>query len=218
VEGRAAQREALTLAFVAALQCLPPKQRAVLLLRDVVGYEAGEVADILKTGTPAVNSALIRARDRMARFRERHGGEPLSKPVSAAQRRILKRYVAAWEAGDVAALVSLLSRDAVVTMPPFATWYRGRPAIERWLADAVLAGGRRFRLFPTFANGRPSFAFYKSGGPCLPGEKANAGFEPHCIQIVWFGRRGISRIASFLDARLVRAFGFGPRPPARAKK
>jgi RNA polymerase sigma-70 factor (ECF subfamily) len=217
VEEAAARRETLTLAFVAALQCLPPKQRAVLLLRDVVGYEASEVAGILQTGTPAVNSALVRARDRMARFRERHGREPLPKPVDAAQRRILTRYVAAWEAGDVETLVSLLSRDAIVTMPPFATWYRGRAALREWLA-MVLEGGRRFRLFPTLANGRAAFAFYKSGGPCLPGEKAHAAFEPHCIQMVWFGRRGIARIANFVDARLVRSFGFGPRPPVRAKK
>jgi RNA polymerase sigma-70 factor (ECF subfamily) len=217
VEGLAARREALSLAFIAALQCLPPKQRAVLLLRDVVGYEAEEVAGILETGTTAVNSALVRARARMARFRESHGREPLPRPVDAAHRRILARYVAAWEAGDVPALVSLLRRDAIVTMPPFATWYRGRGAVEEWLA-MVLGDGRRFRLFPTFANGRTAFAFYKSGGPCLPGEKAHAAFEPHCIQIVWFGRRGISRIANFVDARLVRSFGFGPRPPARAKK
>jgi len=98
-------------------------------------------------------------------------------------------------------------------MPPFATWYRGRPAAKGWLANHALAGGRRFRLLPTRANGRPAFAFFKAGGACLPGEPPHEGFVPHCIQLVWWEGDRISRIASFLGAELVRAFGFGEPPP-----
>jgi len=215
-ETLASSRESLSLAFVVALQCLPPRQRAALLLRDVVGYGASEVADILKTTRDAVNSALIRARGRMDRFRQRHGAEPRLAPLSAAQRDTLESYVKAWETGDVEALVSLFSRDAIATMPPFLNWYRGRAAIVRWLADHVLAGGRRYRLFPTVANGRPAFAFYKAGGPCLPGERADDTLQPHCIQVVWLGARRVRRVTSFLDPLLVSRFGVGPQPPAQS--
>jgi RNA polymerase sigma-70 factor, ECF subfamily len=218
VEAAASSRESLTLAFVLALQCLPPRQRAALLLREVVGYEASEVADMLKTTTHAVNSALVRARARMARFRRRHGKEPRIVPLTQVQRSVLKRYLRAWEAGDVETLVSLFSRGAIVSMPPYATWYRGRAAITRWLAESVLADGRRFRLFPTLASGRPAFAFYKAGAPCLPGESAHDDFEPHCIQVVWLGREQVTRIASFLSTRLVEGFGFGSHPPLRSSK
>jgi RNA polymerase sigma-70 factor (ECF subfamily) len=213
VEAVASSRESVTLAFVLALQHLPPRQRAVLLLREVVGYEASEVAAMLMTSTPAVNSALIRARARMARFRGRHGVEARIAPLSPGQQQLLRSYVRAWEAGDVDAIVALFSRDASVSMPPFATWYRGRVAIARWLSDQALADGRTFRLFPTFANGRPAFAFYKSGGPCLPGEPAHDAFEPHCIQVVWLARGRVTRIVSFLNPQLVKEFGFGPRLP-----
>lgn len=214
-EGVASARETVSLAFLVALQRLAPKQRAALLLRDVVGYEAGEVADILGTTTAAVHSALGRARARMQGFRREQADELGIAPSSLDQRGILKRYVEAWEAGDVDALVSLFSRDAVVSMPPFATWYRGRAAIARWLADMALGGGRTYRLYPTSANGQAAFAFYKSGGPCLPGETAHKAFGPHCIQLVWLERGRITRVVSFLNPRLFGPFGFGPRPPRK---
>jgi len=213
VEALASSRESVTLAFIVALQHLPPRQRAALLLREVVGYEASEVAAILKTTAPAVNSALIRARSRMARFRRRHGDEPKIAPLSAGQRQLLSRYVKAWEAGEVDAIVSLLSRDASVSMPPYATWYRGRAAIARWLTNYALADGRAYRLWPTSANGRPAFAFYKSGGPCLPGQRVRRAFGPHCIQVLWLARRHVARVVSFLNPQLVNEFGFGPQVP-----
>jgi RNA polymerase sigma-70 factor (ECF subfamily) len=190
----------------------------VLLLREVVGYEASEVAAMLKTSTPAVNSALIRARARIARFRGRRGVEARIAPLSPGQQHLLRSYVKAWEAGDVDAIVALFSKDASVSMPPFATWYRGRASIARWLTNLVLADGRAFRLFPTFANGRPAFAFYKSGGPCLPGELGRESFGPHCIQMVWLAGRHVTRIVSFLNPQLVNAFGFGPRLPVDPSK
>jgi RNA polymerase sigma-70 factor, ECF subfamily len=215
VEAVASSRESVTLAFVLALQHLPPRQRAALLLRDVVGYEAGEVAAMLKTSTQSINSALIRARARMARFRERPEVSESLTPLTPAQHQVLRRYVRAWEAGDVDGIVALLSRDAILSMPPFATWYRGRAAIARWLQDSTFAAPRAFRLFPTLANGRPAFAFYSLGGACLPGEPAHEDFAPHSIQLVWFSGQKITRVISFLGARLVRDFGFGLRPPRR---
>ncbi len=217
VEAVASSRESVTLAFVLALQHLPPRQRAALLLREVVGYEASEVAAMLKTSTPAVNSALVRARARVARLRRGHGAELRMAPLSPDQRELLRRYVKAWETGDVDAIVALFSRDGSASMPPYATWYRGRAALARWLAG-VFSGGRAFRLFPTVANGRPAFAIYKSGGPCVPGEPPHSGFAPHCIQVVWLGRGHVARIVSFLNHRLVKDFGFGQRLPVGPPK
>ena len=217
VEAVSSSRESVTLAFVIALQHLPPRQRAVLLLREVVGYEASEVARMLKTSTPSVNSALVRARARMARFRRRHGVEGRIAPLSPGQRQLLRRYVKAWEAGDVDAIVALLSRDASVSMPPFPTWYRGRVAIAGWL-PRVFSDGRVFRFLPTVANGRPAFAMYKSGGPCLPWEAAHEAFEPHGIQVIWLAGRKVDRVVNFLNPRLVKDFGFGPGLPAGSSK
>ena len=213
VEAVASSRESVTLAFVLALQHLPPRQRAALLLRDVVGYEASEVAAMLKTSTPAINSALIRARARLARFRERPEVAEKITPLTQAQHQVLRRWMSAWEAGDVDGIVALLSRDAVFSMPPFATWYRGRAAIERWLSGTTFAVERAFRVYPTFANGRPAFAFYITGNPCLPGESVHDTFAPHSVQMVWFAGQKIKRVITFLDERLLQGFGFGPRAP-----
>jgi RNA polymerase sigma-70 factor (ECF subfamily) len=218
VEAVASSRESVTLAFIVALQCLPPRQRAALLLRDVIGYEASEVATMLKTTAPAVNSALIRARSRLARFRRRHGPEPRIAPLSAGQQKLLTRYVEAWESGDVDAIVSLLSRDASVSMPPYATWYRGRAAIARWLIDHIFADRRVYRLRPTFANGRPAFAIYESRGPSLSREDDSRAFAAHCIQVLWIARRHIVRAVSFLNPRLVKEFGFPSRLPGGSSR
>jgi RNA polymerase sigma-70 factor (ECF subfamily) len=211
-EAVASTRQEVSLAFLVALQHLAPRQRAALLLRDVVGYETDEVADILGTTTTAVHSALARARTRMDGLKP---DEIAPARPNRRQQVVLERYVEAWERGDVKALVALFSRDAIVSMPPFAAWYRGRAAIARWLAEQPLSGGRTFRLFPTRANGQVAFAFYKSGGPCLPGERAHETFAPHAIQLVWLEGDRIRRVTSFLSRRLVRAFGFGPRPPRK---
>lgn len=211
-EAVASARQEVSLAFLIALQHLAPRQRAALLLRDVVGYETAEVADILGTTTAAVHSALARARGRMDGLRD--GGAGVARP-NRRQEGILKRYVEAWEKGDVKALVALFSRDAIVSMPPLAAWYRGRDAIARWLAEQPLSGGHTFRFFPTRANGQVAFAIYMAGDPCLPGERANETFAPHAIQLVWLDGDRIARVVSFLSHRLVRAFGFGPLPPRK---
>jgi RNA polymerase sigma-70 factor (ECF subfamily) len=155
-------REAIRLAFVAAIHELPPRQRAVLLLRDVVGLTAEETAASLEMSRTAVNSALQRARSTMAR------GDPArsaARPTDLddRQRELLERYVRTWEAADVDGFVGLLAHDAVWSMPPWIEWYRGRDAIGAFLAWVWRRrGGRQERLMPTMANGSPAFAYYRS--------------------------------------------------------
>jgi len=161
-EARYEARESVTLAFLVTLQHLPGRQRAVLILRDVLGWRASEVAELLDTTITAVNSALQRARMTM----KQQGSDRISTvdvPFSDAQMAsLLTRYVAAWEEADAAALVALLHEDAVMTMPPLPLWYRGRQAI-RWFLDTHLFrdnSTRLFRLVPIRANGAPAFAVY----------------------------------------------------------
>lgn len=211
VEELASSRESVTLAFVLALQYLPPRQRAVLLLREVIGYEAREVATMLRVTAPAVNSALARARARMARFRRGHRGEPRIAPLSAGQRKLLKGYLKAWEAGDIDTIVSLLSRDATFSMPPWPTWYRGRAGVTRWLVDEALADGRAFRYRPTVANGRPAFAVYKK-------ERRERTFSAFGIEVLWLDGHHVAKVVAFCFSRLNRAFGFPDRLPLRSSK
>jgi RNA polymerase sigma-70 factor (ECF subfamily) len=155
----AALRQSIRLAFVAALQHLPPKQRAALLLSEVLGWSAAEVAECLETSVPAVNSALQRARATLA---TRDVGQPQG-PLSAAQAALLARYVEAFERYDVAGLAALLREDAVMSMPPYTLWLRGPEAISRWMLGRG-AGCRGSRLVPTSACGAPAFAQYREGG------------------------------------------------------
>ncbi|HEU4408274.1 MAG TPA: sigma-70 family RNA polymerase sigma factor [Polyangiaceae bacterium] len=151
-------RESVRLAFVAALQHLPPKQRAALLLTDVLGWSAAEVAEAIDTSVAAVNSALQRARATLA-ARDLGGPGPA---LSADEARLLERYVAAFERYDVDELASLLRDDATLSMPPYAFWLRGPEAIAAWLLGRG-SGCRGSRLVPTAANGVPAFAQYRPG-------------------------------------------------------
>jgi len=152
-------RESITLAFVAALQHLPPRQRAALLLTEVIGWSAGEVAEALDTTVPAVNSALQRARATLTSRQVR----PEPAALSDAQSRLLSRYVEAFERYDVDALAALLCDDATLSMPPYTFWLRGREAIRSWLLGRG-AGCRGSRLVRTAASGSPAFAQYRRGG------------------------------------------------------
>jgi len=156
-------RESVTLAFLATLQTLPGRQRAALILRDLLGWRATEVADLLETSVAAVNSAVRRARVSMKAYQ----ADRKSADTSAADREqtaaLLSRYVDAWHAADAAGLVALLREDALITMPPLPLWYRGRAAI-RWFFETQLFSGEavgRFRLVATAANGSPAFATYR---------------------------------------------------------
>jgi RNA polymerase sigma-70 factor (TIGR02960 family) len=154
-EARYEQTESISLAFVTALQTLPPRQLAVLILRDVLDFPAAEVATMLGTTTDAVKSALKRARTTLGRRRP----ESPPPPGSAAEQAIVTSFVRAWEAADLDALVDLLTDDVFMSMPPMPYEYEGRDVVLRFFAS-LFAAGRRFDLVPTRANGQPAFGAY----------------------------------------------------------
>jgi RNA polymerase sigma-70 factor (TIGR02960 family) len=159
-EARYEQTEAISLAFVTALQVLPPRQLAVLILRDVLGFHASEVADMLDSTVESVNSALKRARASLQRRRPpiaEH--EPAPAPDSPAEDAIVAKFVRAWESADLDALVALLTDDVFISMPPIPLEYQGRDAVAR-LCASIFRAGRRFDLVPTRANGQPAFGAY----------------------------------------------------------
>jgi RNA polymerase sigma-70 factor, ECF subfamily len=165
-DARYEMREAVQLAFVAAIQHLSPRQRAVLLLRDVMGWSAAETAQILDASVRSVNSALLRARATIER-RFPDGRPGLQSAHDERQRELLDRYLRVWEAADVDGLVALLREDAVVAMPPWPHWYQGRDAIRAFFASIWPPGGPRAshpRLVPTGANAQPAFAMYLPDG------------------------------------------------------
>ena len=159
-EARYEQTEAISLAFVTALQILPPRQLAVLILRDVLGFHANEVADMLDSTVESVNSALKRARASLQRRRPpiaEHGGPPA--PHSPSEDAIVAKFVSAYESGDLEAVVALLSDDVFISMPPIPLEYQGRDVVARLFAS-IFRSGRRFDLVPTRANGQPAFGAY----------------------------------------------------------
>ncbi|BCJ38576.1 RNA polymerase sigma factor [Actinocatenispora thailandica] len=167
-EARYERTEAISLAFVTALQLLPARQRAVLILRDVLGFHADEVAAMLGATVASVTSALRRARASL-RQRTPAGGEPAPAPGSPAEHELVARFVRAFEASDVDALVALLTDDVRVSMPPVPLEYQGIGAVRRFYA-AVLPQ-RAYHLVPTRANGQPAFGLYRrSGGATRRGE------------------------------------------------
>ncbi|MGH2969156.1 MAG: sigma-70 family RNA polymerase sigma factor [Solirubrobacteraceae bacterium] len=160
-EARYELRESVELAFIAALQHLPPRQRAVLILRDVLGFSAGEVADTLETTPTSVYSALQRAHKTIdERLPDQSQQATLGALGDERLREIVDRYVRAWENGDVGAVVALLAEDATITMPPRPTWYRGRDAVAGFLGDFPLASDNRSLLIPAGVNGQLAFGHY----------------------------------------------------------
>src|SRR5881394_4511701 len=157
LEARYEQTEAISLAFVTALQLLPPRQLAVLILRDVLGFRASEVADMLEVTVESVTSALKRARASLQRSRPAEAGrEPSPVPGSPAEDAIVARFVRAYESADVDALVALLTDDVFMSMPPIPLEYQGRDAVARFCA-ILLGSGRAYSLVPARANGQPAF-------------------------------------------------------------
>ena len=159
-EARYEQNEAISLAFVTALQVLPPRQLAVLILRDVLGFHATEVAGMLDSTVESVNSALKRARASLQR-RQPAGAaqEPAPVPGSPSEDAIVAKFVSAWESADLDALVALLTDDVVSSMPPMPFEYQGRDVVARFCVG-LFGAGRRFDLVPTRANGQPAFGAY----------------------------------------------------------
>ena len=159
-EARYEQTESISLAFVTALQVLPPRQLAVLILRDVLGFHASEVAGMLDSTVESVNSALKRARASLKRRQPSAVGcEPPAAPGSPAEDAIVAKFVSAWESADLDALVALLTDDVFISMPPMPFGYEGRDAVARFCAG-LFGAGRRFDLVPTRANGQPAFGAY----------------------------------------------------------
>ena len=159
-EARYEQRESISLAFVTALQILPSRQLAVLVLRDVLGFRAREVAEMLDTTVESVNSGLKRARKTLrSRWETSVSEDPRSGTDAAFEDAVVAKFVAAWESADLDALVTLLTDDVFVSMPPMPFEYEGRDLVARFCAS-IFAGGRRFDLVPTRANGQPAFGAY----------------------------------------------------------
>jgi RNA polymerase sigma-70 factor (ECF subfamily) len=198
----AESRESIRLAFIAALQHLPPKQRAVLILREVLRWKATEVAELLETSVQSVNSALQRARAALA---DNKGTEEPLKPMDAEQRALLERYVDAFERYDMDALTSLLHEDADWNMPPYDLWLQTHDDVRAWcLGPGIACKGSR--LIPTVANGSPAFAQYK------PSATEEGVLEPWSLQVLEISGDRISGITFFLDtARWFPLFGMPPR-------
>jgi RNA polymerase sigma-70 factor, ECF subfamily len=160
-EARYEQHESVELAFIAVLQHLPARQRAVLILRDVLGFSAREAAGALETTPAGVDSALQRAHKAVdERLPDRSQQAALSSLDDERLREIVDGFVDAWERADVDAVVAMLASDAVITMPPYPTWYRGREAVAAFLEATPLSGRRRWRLVPTRASGQLAFGYY----------------------------------------------------------
>jgi RNA polymerase sigma-70 factor (ECF subfamily) len=201
----AVARETVRLAFVAALQHLPPRQRAVLILREVLRWKAEEVAELLDTTVASVNSALQRARATLA-ANQPSANEP-PKPMDEAQRALLARYVDAFERYDLDSLTSLLREDATWNMPPYDLWLQTHLDIRKWCLGPGIAC-RGSKLVPTLANGSPAFGQYKPSGP-------GGSYEPWALQVLELSDGSISGITFFLDtARFFPLFGLPPRPDA----
>jgi RNA polymerase sigma-70 factor, ECF subfamily len=198
------ERETLRLAFVAALQHLPPQQRAVLILREVLRWRANEVAELLETSVASVNSALQRARASLESS-EITPSDPL-QPLDEEQQELLQRYVAAFEQYDMDALTSLLHEDAKQSMPPYEMWLLGRESILRWWTGPG-APCRGSKLIPTVASGLPAFGQYRPSGP-------GGAFEPWALQVLELSEGRIVGFTAFLDTeRLFPLFGLPPVPP-----
>ena len=160
-EARYEQSEAISLAFVTALQLLPPRQRAVLILRDVLGFRASEVARILQASEESVTSALKRARATLERqLAPAERRDPPPTPDSPAERELVARLTRAYDEGDVHGVVALLTDDVLLAMPPIPLEYQGRGPTARFLAVVAFREGRTYRLVPTRANGQPAFGIY----------------------------------------------------------
>jgi RNA polymerase sigma-70 factor (ECF subfamily) len=202
-EAAAETRESIRLAFVAALQHLPARQRAVLILRDVLRWKAAEVAEALETSTAAVNSALQRAHAQMEKVKasEDTVGEPTPE-----QRELLDRYVQAFWDKDIDAIVSMLTRDAIWEMPPFAGWYQGNVNIGR-LVDTQCPGNRHdMPMLATWANGQPAFGLYM--------RQQDGSFTPFHLQVLTLGPDGVEHVAAFFETTLFATFGLPERLPA----
>lgn len=199
-------RDSVRLALIVSLQYLPPRQRAVLILREVLAWSAVEVAALLDMSVPAVKSALQRARTRLDQVMP--SADQPAQLTEPEQRALLENYVAAFEAADPAALERLLRHDATLEAPPLRTWYAGIRTCLPYMATHVMGSPRHWRMFPTRANGQPAVAAYTRA---LDGQ-----YVPYGIVVLAAGNDGITAITAFGEPSLITAFGFPAvlQPPA----
>src|SRR5215210_2690778 len=191
-EARYEQRESVELAFVAALQLLPATQRAVLILREVLGFSAQEVADQLETSVASVNSALQRARKAVEeRVPEQSQQTTLRELGDDRIREIVERYMAAWEQNDVETVMELLAEDASFAMPPLASWFGGEQSIRIFLAGWPLSGAWRWRPIPVRANGQPALAFYAW-------DEDEQAYLPFALNVLTFRGERIADVTAFV--------------------
>jgi RNA polymerase sigma-70 factor (ECF subfamily) len=193
-----AARDSVRLALIASLQYLPPRQRAVLILREVLAWSAADVADLLDMSIAAVKSALQRARTRLDAVLP-FADQP-TQLAEPAQRALLSNYIAAFEAADPSALEQLLRQDATLQAPPLRTWYAGISTCLPYMATHVMGSPHHWRMFPTRANGQPAVAAYTRSAPDR--------YLPYGIVVLTAGADGITAITAFGDPYLVQAFGF----------
>jgi RNA polymerase sigma-70 factor (ECF subfamily) len=193
----AVSRAGIRLALVAALQYLSARQRAVLILRDVLEWPAVQVAELLGTTTTAVNSGLRRARAQLAQALPAE--DEVAEPAEPDRRALLDRFAAAIENADASALAELLAEDAVLEMPPLLTWFAGRQAVARAAASHLLTEPGRLRLVPVMANGQAAFAVYQ--------REPGGAYHAHAVLVPTVTATGIVRIVSFLDPGLFGSFG-----------
>jgi len=201
-DARAMRHESIALAFITALQLLPPKQRAALLLVDVLGLRPRETAELLETTEISVNSLLQRARKSV----ETRDVAP-KPPTGNAEKELLGRLIDSWERGDLDALTGLLAKDAVFSMPPHAEWYAGRAAIRQFFERFLVADPKRFRLVPVGANGSAAVGVY--AGPLEGGP-----FEPVAITLFTVRDGAVSEIIKFTTPQLFPLFGLPKQLPA----
>jgi RNA polymerase sigma-70 factor (TIGR02960 family) len=197
------KRESIGLAFVAATQSLPVKQRAVLVLRDVLGFRAAETAEILETTEEAVNSALKRARAGLRTLRPDYRSIPL--PSDPHEEDVVRRFAAAFEAGDIPGIVALLTDDAWLTMPPLPLEYQGKRTVAQFLQAISFREGRQYRLVPTKANMQPAFGCYL---------RRPSGWEAHGILVLTMRDGRISVCTRYMDTELLGYFGLPESLPA----
>lgn len=203
-EARYSSREAVQLAFIAAIQQLPPRQRAALLLCDVLGWAAAEAAALLGGSTASINSALQRSRETLARRYPEGRPAPAAQP-SPEQQELIGRYLKAWEGHDLEGFVALLKEDAAAVMPPWLEWYLGREAIRSFFSAAWKTCGG-LRLVPTAANGQPAFAVYEHSD-------SDHEWHAHSIHVLTLEHGAIATMTLFLEPQLFGAFGLPPILP-----
>jgi RNA polymerase sigma-70 factor, ECF subfamily len=208
-EVRYTRQESISLAFLTALQMLPPRQRAILLLSDVLDWQASEIAQWLEISVSAVKSALHRARVTLEKNYPNSKRELAPMGLTdAATNALLARYLQAWETDDVDGLVALLKEDAMLSMPPVPSWYQGREAIRTFLLAILFPSGvqKLWRLSPTRANGQPAFVVYRA-------DEATKSYQAFALQVVTLAVSQhnlwqIAEVTAFLDPELVTSLGF----------